>query len=87
MIPHPSSSESNNEVTFTNQANKRKRSERKEGQTSKQNQPENEEESQPGDALNLMFRYFGNKFNNMKSQLAENSRPPLYNFKRIWNKK
>ena len=28
---------------------------------------------QLNDALNLMFKYFGNKFNNMQSQLTENS--------------
>ena len=28
---------------------------------------------QLSDALNLMFKYFGNKFNNMQSQLTENS--------------
>ena len=56
---------------------KQTKTEREEDQTSKQNQPESKEELQPIDVLNLMFKHFDKKFNNMKSQLAENSRPPL----------
>ena len=41
--PHQSSSESDDDVQFTYQANKRKQPHRKEGLTSKQNQPESEE--------------------------------------------
>ena len=42
-VPHQSSSESDDDVQFTYQANKRKQPHRKEGLTSKQNQPESEE--------------------------------------------
>ena len=77
-VSHPSSSESDNNVQFRNQANKQKQPDREERQRRKHNQPESEEELQTGDALNLMFKYFGNQFNNMQSKLAERLRSPSH---------
>ena len=73
-VPHQSSSASDDDVQFINQANKRKQPHREDGQTSKQNHPESEEEFQPGDVLSLMFKYNDNKFNNMQRQ----SRRPIF---------
>ena len=39
LVPHQSSSESDNNVQYINQVNKQKQAHREEGQTSKQNQP------------------------------------------------
>ena len=95
-VAHPLSSESDDDVQFTIKVKKLKHLKKEEGQTSKQNLPESEEELQPSTGLNLKFKYFDNKFNNMQSQLAENSRTsPFkkakreteYNFKRIGNKR
>ena len=47
--------------------------------SNKRKQPENDEgEIQPVDALNLMFKYFDNRFNAMQNQLLENTRPPPF---------
>ena len=65
--------------------------------TSQKGKRNEEEEIEPGEALNLMFKYFDNKFNGMKEELDKNSLKPApkklktesksFSFKRKGNRK
>ena len=53
----------------------------KQRQTKKRTFQESEEETEPEDALNLMFEYFDRKSEGMQAQINKNMEPPVKNYK------